>query len=166
MTVDIPQCGNLAIFLPLWFYVKSNLADFWQILTFSSVESNKSKFKASKNIKWSVFWPSEISLNSFHVKSELQENCSASTLCKENCNFYTLMHHFCVCLFFCQFFFFFFSSDIFLQYQSRIIQQTKIWVFLKNDSKWSLPNYGNGKNCGTTWLEIHVHYLWRVQLWH
>ena len=26
--MDIPQCGNLAIFLPQWFYVKSILADF------------------------------------------------------------------------------------------------------------------------------------------
>ena len=28
MTVDIPKCGNLAIFLPLWFKVKSIFADF------------------------------------------------------------------------------------------------------------------------------------------
>ena len=33
LTLGIPQCGNLAIFLRLWFYVKSILADFRRSIT-------------------------------------------------------------------------------------------------------------------------------------
>ena len=68
------QCGNLRIFLPLWFYVKSILVilkpqklpfwpfeqlwilNFWELLTFLSVKFfQKLKFKAYNIVKMAVF---------------------------------------------------------------------------------------------------------------
>ena len=51
-SVDLPQCGNLANFLPLWFHVKSNLADF-----------RRSKTAVFNNFEGFRFW----SLEKFHT---------------------------------------------------------------------------------------------------
>jgi len=53
--MDIPQCGNLAIFLSLWIYVKSILADFSQsknaVLTI--LEVLNSDFRKISHLKMS-----------------------------------------------------------------------------------------------------------------
>ena len=85
LTVDNPQCRNLAIFLPLWFYVKSILVDFkrtkksrfnnfegfefWFLEKFPTWKCQKfpknSKFIAAQMVKMAVFggskWPKLIS---------------------------------------------------------------------------------------------------------
>ena len=61
-----------------------------------------------------VFRLYEISLNWFHVKTEgKEENCYIYSLCKENCTFYSIVHHFCICLFFCQIFTIFLQISFF-----------------------------------------------------
>ena len=47
--LDIPQSGNLAIFLSLWFYVKSILADFWRSKTTISTILEALNFDFLKN---------------------------------------------------------------------------------------------------------------------
>ena len=88
------QCGNLAISLPLRFYVKSILADFrrsktailvnvaalnfeyWVIFDIFKCESTKkSKFKASKIVEMAVFDLLKSATIDFHVKSEWLEYC-------------------------------------------------------------------------------------------
>ena len=88
--MDIPQCKNLAIILPFWFYVKSILADFRRsktaILTilealnlyFGDFHTRKChhfpKIQNSGLLKWSKwqFWGLQNVLDLFHVKSEWQ----------------------------------------------------------------------------------------------
>ena len=78
------QGGNFRISLPLRFYVSLNFLfdhlcrseicifrSFWPFQMWNSTK--KSKFKAPKLLNVS-FWPSEISHNWIHVKSEWQEN--------------------------------------------------------------------------------------------
>ena len=103
----LSQCGNLANFLPFWFYyvnliladlrrVKTAILTILQALGFSFLGTSHlkmSKFpkiQNSKLVKWSK-WPiyylysflSEISQNWFHVKIKWQENCSIYALWKK-----------------------------------------------------------------------------------
>ena len=86
------QCADSAIFLPLWFYLKSILTDlkwsktailiisgtknfdFWEFLTLKCQEFSKVKF--SNLLKWSKFqfFRLQNDKNWFHVKCEWQWN--------------------------------------------------------------------------------------------
>ena len=84
MTVYISQCGNLAIFLPLWFYVKSILADFQTSETVISTISGALNLIFGKNCSLEHVKMAVLGLqydhNWFHVKSEWQNSHEMSTL--------------------------------------------------------------------------------------
>ena len=87
--VDMLQCGNLAIFLPLWLYVKSILADFrrsktgilltiWESLAFdfwknsileNVISFHKFKIHSYWNSQNGSFWGSKMTKIWFHIKS-------------------------------------------------------------------------------------------------
>ena len=91
--------GNFRIFLPFRIYVKSILVSLkpsktailtiWETVNFEFLRSfdifkcgilPKIKIQSLQNCWNSIFWPSEITWNWFHIKSEWQENCYILTL--------------------------------------------------------------------------------------
>ena len=99
--MDIPQCGNLAIFQLLWFCMKIILADFkrsktvmWTIsealnfvfLGISHLKiwkiSTNSKFRVAHMVKIAVFWASKWSkLTSCKIDVWVAENPDILTFC-------------------------------------------------------------------------------------
>ena len=93
LTVGIPRCGNWGITLPLWFYVKSILADlrrsktavltilealnfdFWKKISHFKSQ-NFPTFQNSELLKWSKLQILGLQNNQnwFHVKSKWQKN--------------------------------------------------------------------------------------------
>ena len=98
--INVTQCENFRICLPLIFCMKSILiilkppkTAIWTILSalhfetlgfgdiFKSEKSPKIKIQSLQNCWNGSFWASQTSQNWFHVKSEWQKNPKISTLC-------------------------------------------------------------------------------------
>ena len=73
---EINFCHFEAQKMPFWPFEQHWMLNFWELLTFLMWKfSRDQNSKSPKLFKNGSFWPSEISQNWFHVKSEWQENC-------------------------------------------------------------------------------------------